>query len=62
MKKEYVADDNIKQINDNLIEMLSSVDDLISSAIGIASGPQGYSIFIETRERFREKIVALFEP
>lgn len=41
-------------------ELLADADNLISAALGISSGPQGYCIFISARDDFRQKLVAAF--
>lgn len=41
-------------------ELLADTDNLISAALGISSGPQGYYIFISARDDFRQKLVSAF--
>lgn len=43
--------------NQRIEDLLSEADNLISAALGIATGPQGYCTFIAARDDFRRRII-----
>lgn len=52
---------NIRQCTETITarteDLLADADNLVSAALGIASGSQGYCIFISARDDFRQKLI-----
>lgn len=51
---------DIRISNEAMNDLLAEADNLISAALGIGSGSQGYCIFIAARDEFRRRLVAEF--